>query len=379
LEFEVAIIQRRLTHYRVPLFGELRQSLAARGIGLRVLHGDPADSELCKQDSGSLAWAEHLQTRYLGSERLCWQPYWSRVDKCALVIVSQENKLINNLPALLRRPAGSPLLAFWGHGRNMQAEQPDGWPERFKRWSSRRVDWWFAYTQLSAQTVQAAGFPADRVTVLDNSIDTEALRRAIQTAAQTPPDELRARFGFGPGPLAVFIGSLYIGKRIPFLLEAAAKLRALIPGFQLAIAGEGPKRVLVAAAAAKSGGSIHYLGAVHGRAKAELLAGADIMLNPGLVGLGILDAFAAGVPMATTDCGLHSPEIVYLDNGRNGLMTGNSLEAYVAQVAETLADAAALKRMGKAALASAERYSLARTTANFTSGIQACIARGRPD
>jgi glycosyltransferase involved in cell wall biosynthesis len=294
-----------------------------------------------------------------------------------LVIVTQENKLVHNLPNLLHRPAKSPLLAFWGHGRNMQAPRKDSWPERFKHWTGLRVDWWFAYTRLSASFVEGSGFPSNRITVLNNSIDTATLRQQFNQAALRSHAELRAHFGLRPGPLAVFIGSLYAEKRIPFLLQAALKLRALIPGFQLAIAGAGPERAAVEHAASASGNTIHFVGAVHDEEKARLLASADIMLNPGLVGLGILDAFVAGVPIATTDCGLHSPEIAYLEHGQNGLMTANTLDSFVADVAAILNDPTALQRLGEAARSSAARYTLAAMTENFTSGIQTCMAEGR--
>jgi glycosyltransferase involved in cell wall biosynthesis len=81
---------------------------------------------------------------------------------------------------------------------------------------------------------------------------------------------------------------------------------------------------------------IHLLGARQGTAKAELLACVDVMLNPGLVGLGILDAFVAGLPMVTTDCGVHSPEIAYLEHGNNGLMTPPDVDSFAAAVIEIL-------------------------------------------
>lgn len=370
----MAIIQRRLTHYRVPLFETLRVQLAAQGIRFRLLHGDASGPERCKDDSGHLAWAEHLPTHYFLHGHLCWQPFWRQVEDCDLVVMTQENKLLNNLPMLLHRPAKAPLLAFWGHGENMQARRKDCATERFKRWTSHRVDWWFAYTSLSAGLVEAAGFPSNRMTILNNSVDTARLRLQIDQATRRSRAELRAQFGLGPGPLGVFIGSLYAEKRIPFLLQAALKIRALIPGFQLVMAGTGPERAAVEQAAAASGGVICFVGAVHEEAKASLLACANIMLNPGLVGLGILDAFIAGLPIATTDCGLHSPEIAYLEHRRNGFMTANSMDAFVHDVAAALSDTESLERMGAAALASADRYTLAAMAENFTTGIRACLA-----
>lgn len=372
----VTIVQRRLTHYRLPLFQVMRTELRSSGIELRLLHGQGTKKEQMKGDAGHLPWAEQLPTRYLLDGRLCWQPFLRRAAGSDLVIVTQENKLVNNLLAIAN-PWRRPALAFWGHGRNMQAQQPDGALERFKRWTTNRVDWWFAYTELSADFVRTDGFPAARITVLDNSIDTGELRAAVELARSQPRATLRAGFGLGTGPVGLFLGSLYGDKRLPFLLEAARALHLQRPDFQLVIAGDGPERGWLERAAAGLP-FVTYVGSVRGERKAQLLASADLMLNPGLVGLGILDAFVAGLPMFTTDCRLHSPEIAYLDNGRNGRMTPDSLTDYVQAILALLADPAAMARLQGGAREAGLHYSIEHMTERFCTGIQACLAAVRP-
>ena len=374
MKLTATIVQRRLTNYRVPLFERMREQLAEHGVRLRVLHGDAQAAELSKNDGGTLPWAEHLPTRYMLSGRLCWQPFMQLARGSDLIVLTQENKLVNNLPLLLagRRPE---RIAFWGHGRNMQSRTEHSLRESFKRWTSGRVDWWFAYTALSAGLVQAAGFPPQRITVLDNSIDTDALVAAVaQARLKAPTATLRTALGLADAPTGVFIGSLYGEKRLPFLIAAAQALRQRVPGFQLAIAGAGPDEALVQAASANNPG-IRFLGRVQGERKAELLACADVMLNPGLVGLGILDAFAAGLPLVTTDCGLHSPEVCYLQDGVNGFMTPDTLDDFVAACEALLSGTALCKRVSHHAAQSAGRYSLQNMAERFSAGILACLAQ----
>lgn len=367
----VSIVQRRMTHYRLPLFTQMRDLLAARNVTLRVLHGDGTAAEASKADAGALAWATRLPTRYLLDGRICWQPFMAQAAGSDLVIVTQENKQVNNLLAMLspRRPA----LAFWGHGRNMQSNQPDGLLERFKRWTTNRVDWWFAYTELSAAFVRGDGYPAERITVLNNSIDTQELRADVDLARKTPRAALREALGLrAEGPVGIFVGSLYADKRIGFLLDAAQHIQALVPDFQLVLAGNGPERSQVEAAAARHA-HVHYLGNVRGARKAQLLAAADVMLNPGLVGLGILDAFVAGVPMLTTDCHIHSPEISYLQHDDNGLMTADTLAAYVEATVGLLGDPSSLQRLSRGAAAASGHYSVERMAQRFVDGICDCL------
>ena len=376
MKHTVSIVQRRLPHYRLPLFERMRSTLQAQGVRLRLLHGVPTPRERSKNDSGHLPWAEPLDTRYWLDDRVCWQPFTQLTAGSDLVIVSQENKLVNNLLALAQ-PWRSGQMAFLGHGRNMQSDRPDGALERFKRWTSNRVDWWFAYTELSAGFVRDDGFPAGRITVLNNSIDTTDLRAAVARARQSPRESLRAGLGLPlAGPLGVFVGSLYADKRIPWLLRAAEAIQLRLPGFQLAIAGEGPDKAVVDAAAA-SQPHLHAMGGVRGERKAQLLAAADLMLNPGLVGLGILDAFVAGLPMLTTDCGLHSPEIAYLQSGDNGLMTTDDLAGFVDAVVNLLQDPARAQRLQAGALRAGELYSIEHMSDRFCAGIQDCLQQAR--
>lgn len=363
----VCIVQRRLTHYRVPLFEALRDELAGRDIRLRVLAGQGTPAEAMKKDAGELAWAEPLATRYLAGGRLCWQPMHRHIRDADLVIVTQENKLLLN-HLLLVAPRRF-RLAFWGHGANLQSGRPDGAKERFKRWTTRRVDWWFAYTRLSADLVQAAGFPADRTTVLNNAIDTAQMQQQRRSITPAELQALRDGLGFGAGPVGVFVGSLYADRQLDFLFSAAAAVRAEVPDFQLLVVGDGPDRARVQAACAAQPWA-RWVGVKTGREKVLHVALAQVMLNPGLVGLGILDAFACDTPLLTTESTAHGPEIAYLDQGVNGVMTARDVGAYANACVRLLRDPAALDALRAGCAASANEYTLQNMARRFAQGIE---------
>ena len=115
------------------------------------------------------------------------------------------------------RKFGGPRLAYFGHGKNFQAARPDSAAERFKRLWIKQVDWWFAYTQRSAAIVAGAGFPRDRITVVNNAIDTSGI--AAEVAALDPAAQTAFRqslFG-GSQNIGVYVGGLYRRKaaRLP--------------------------------------------------------------------------------------------------------------------------------------------------------------------
>jgi len=365
----VLIVQRRLTAYRIRFFEALRKELADRHIELILAHGTPTDREETKRDSGSLSWAHKLNTSYILGDRICWQPFNELALASDLTILTHENKLICNLWAqyLLTKSR----VALWGHGANLQGNNTS-LRERFKRSTAGQADWWFGYTEMSRQLILQSGFPAERVSIVENSIDTIQLSSCFDMAKKMGGENLRHELGIKGRCVGAFIGSLYSEKRIDFLLEAAQRVRTEIPEFELLVAGAGPDSSKVKALSANSPW-IHYFGPVNTEQKAKILAISRVMLNPGLVGLGILDSFVSQVPMVTTDCGLHSPEISYLDNGNNGLLTPNNMSAYVDAVMKVLRNDSLHVRLASGCANSAVRYSIENMTHRFANGIVNCL------
>lgn len=356
-----------MTHYRLPLFERLRELLADKAIPLVVLAGKAHETELSKNDSGNLSWAIDLPTRYFLGGRLCWQPFGQYVRPGDLVIVTQENRLLYNL--WLLRPWRAYAVAFWGHGRNFQSKGGSHWRERFKRWITNKVDWWFCYTALSRDAVLAAGFPADRITVLNNAIDTAELEQLRRDVTSNEVDGLRRSLGLGSGPIGVFLGSLTAEKRLPFLFEACLRIRQTITGFQLVVIGDGPMREEVSGFAGNHPDWVRYVGGRQGRDKVLHALLGDVLLMPGMVGLVVLDAFVLGLPIITTDCGIHSPEIAYLEHGVNGLVTEDTPTAFAQVVGDVVTDRRRLESLRASAHSSAGSYSIQAMADRFAKGI----------
>lgn len=373
----MVIVQRRLTHYRVPFFECLRAVLAAKGIQLRVAHGEPTESERAKNDSGELPWAERLPTRYWLGGRLCWLGQRKALAGADLVVLTPENKMLSNLP--LQYFARGLRVALWGHGANLQGS-PHSLRERFKRVVARQADWWFGYTEMSRPLIERTGFPPERITVLQNAVDTSALQQQMTAVTEAEKAGLCEQFGLKGGRVGIYIGSLYAEKRIEFMLTTAVQIRQQVPDFELLIVGSGPDSPLLERFCAEHPWA-HYAGVLKGGAKAQALSLARVMLNPGLVGLGILDSFVAGVPLVTTDCGLHSPEIAYLQSGSNGVMTEDSAGVFIQGVCELLTNDEHWRRLRSGCALSAAEYTIESMARNFADGIERCLAaqpyRGR--
>ena len=375
----VIVFQRYLTHYRTSFFEQAAIQLGRADIHLSLVHGHPDAVSETKKDSASIPGTDMVAARSIKVSGIqgVWLPTPRHLPAPDLVVLPQESKLLANYYWLCRRLLGGPKVAFWGHGVNFQSDSPLGWKERWKRMMLGRVDWWFAYTERTRNVLIAEGYPNQRITVLNNAIDTTRFRADLEAVTTRQLAELRAKVGaVDTAPVGLFCGSLYPDKRLDFLVAAAERIRTMLPDFQLIVIGDGPDREQVLELIVDKPW-IHATGALYGSDKATWFRLAGVVLNPGLVGLNVLDAFCAGLPLVTTREARHSPEIAYLENGINGSIVSGEIPEYATAVVDLLKDPASYDAMCRNALAGASRYTQDNMVQQFCGGIEQCLATPR--
>ncbi|MEN3157049.1 glycosyltransferase [Alkalimonas sp. NCh-2] len=363
----VVIVQQVLKQYRLPLFNQLQAELAQRGIALQLLFSKADGVEAAKADQCQQALPSYcceVPLRRLGP--LTWQSCPSYHPQ-QLVILEQANRHLLNYWLLLQRRLGRlPRLAWWGHGYHHQKQQPD-LKDKIKRALLTKTDWFFAYTGPVAEYAAGQGMPKARISVLNNSLDTSELASQVRLLRK---DRQAGPAGASDSRLVLlFCGALYPEKRIDLLLATADLLQQRGQLQRLIVLGDGPSAPLLQPAPAW----LDYRGACFGADKARAYAEADFVLHPGLVGLAILDAFAAGVPFVCASQPNHSPEICYLEPGVNGVMTAATPEALADAIMELWQQPKRYQQLVQQAQHSAERYSLAAMVTAFSDGIQTCL------
>jgi glycosyltransferase involved in cell wall biosynthesis len=367
----VVIVQETLPAYRVPLFDEVRHRAADRGLQVSLVHGHAKGARGQRLSTGALPWADVVVNRYLPGPgengSLVWQPALRQSWAADLVVVEQANRMLLNYALLATRPLG-PRVAFWGHGRNMQAD-PASLSNRLKARLAKAPDWWFAYTQEVADYLVDLGASPDRMTVVGNAIDVRQLRQDVERSREQLAGKPRRR--------CVFVGGLHVHKRLDVLVGAADLIAARVPDFELVVAGDGEQRGFIQHAAAERPW-LRYVGATRGTELAGLLASARLMLLPGLVGLVALDSFAAGVPLVTTADARHSPEFAYLENGKNAVVldAGLDLRAYADEVVRLLRDDGAWHTLRAGAWEAAAMHSMDKTAERLVQGLVASVNSG---
>lgn len=215
-----------------------------------------------------------------------------------------------------------------------------------------------------ARSLEAAGFPGDRIEVITNGA-------VLQPATPKRQAQLRECLALGSAPLVAGIGRLVEQKNWPLFIEAARRL----DGPSFAVAGDGPLRQDLADLARRSGDRVRFVGVVDDVAAFVGLASCVVSTSwwEGLP-LALLEALSVGAPVvATAVDGITDmvPATAAL------LVTPGDPVAVSDAIARVLADASLAANLRQQSLAAARAWRPERMLAHYRTAYEAAAA-GRP-
>ena len=182
------------------------------------------------------------------------------------------------------------------------------------RWKYGRAAAIIAISRAVRSALVASGIPERRIEIVPSGVD---LARTLEAA---PPATLRT-LGVPEGaPLVVMVGALVPHKDPATFVRAVDTARQQIPELRALLVGEGVLRPMLEALIEELGLGSKLTLTGYRQDADSLLAAADVfVLSSEEEGLGtvLLDALAAGVPVAATSGG-GIPEII--EHDRSGLL-----------------------------------------------------------
>jgi glycosyltransferase involved in cell wall biosynthesis len=372
----VAIVQHRLLHYRVELFELMKNKLADKDICLHLIHGEASTYDSKRKDEGVLDWSNKIKNRFqkIFGVELIWQPLPKITKECDLLILMQENKIISNYSQIIIRHLKGKKTGYWGHGKNLQSEKPNGIKEVWKRKWLNSTFWWFAYTVSTVEYLIEKSFPSSNITLLNNAIDVNGFKSELCDVLDVDIINRKKLLHIPlDASIGLFCGSIYKEKRLDLLLNSADLIKENNASFFLIIVGDGPDAEYLHEAA-KSRPWLLMVGVQIGKEKALYYKMASVILNPGAVGLHILDSFCAGKPFVTTNDALHGPEFDYIKHDLNGVVTNSNNQDYADAVIKLLDDDSYYNSMRTYALHESNKYTVEAMADNFCTGIIKCLA-----
>jgi len=205
------------------------------------------------------------------------------------------------------------------HGFEAQAGAGETWRRRcFRRLAFELAHRVLCVSERLRETcARSTGFDASRITVIHNGVDAGRFSPSADERLR-----VRRELAIAEGEFCVgCVGNLAPVKGYGTLLEALRRLGAAAKGWRLVIAGEGPERSKLEAAAREAerfGARVSFLG--RSARVPELLNAFDVYALPSLnegISNSLLEAMATGLPVLASDAG-GTPEVV--EDGRSGVL-----------------------------------------------------------
>lgn len=331
---KVRIVQPYVPSYRVPMFELLRELCFSQAIDVRVVAGKPVGTQALRGDAVDAEWVDSIKERVIrvGSRALEVSSSRATWRNAHAVIVPHQGSSLDANRALMRMPRSRFKVGVWGHIAPYTAP-PHPVDAAIERWQLRRADRIFAYTEGGAQFAETVGVATDRITTLQNAVDSTQLTMDVETISHLQVREYRARYVPSDGwTLLAFIGGLDASKNISLLAESLRILHDRRAKVHVVIAGSGEQLDLLRPAVER--GTATYVGRVNGEAKALLLKSCDAIVNPGRIGLIAVDALVARKKILSTNYPFHAPEVDYLEEGHTLIRSDETAEAFASTMQE---------------------------------------------
>lgn len=317
------------------MWSVLVPALAARGFPVQVLTLVEEGAFFHRlQAQGIPAACAHLRRR---SDLRGLRRAFRFLDSGTDLVISQSVNA-QTVGAVLAWRAGVPHVTIDHAGPGLQLR----WHQRvLLRGVARSVDLLLAPSALQLQRLVPLGFAPSRIRIIPNGVEPLV---PTETRAET-----RARLGLGAGEaVALLVADLRPVKQAHEFVVAVAEARAREPRLRGLIAGDGPERATVTAAALQSDGAVELLG--ERTDVADLMNAADVVcLTSRTEGqpISLLEAMSLAKPVLAPAVG-GIPELV-LDETTGLLVPAGNRAAFVDALVRLARDEPLRLRLGKAA------------------------------
>ncbi|WP_275572215.1 glycosyltransferase family 4 protein [Mycolicibacterium vanbaalenii] len=301
---EIWIVQRRLAHYRLPVFDRLAERLRELGFSLKIIF-DPEQSE--GPDDLTRPYSEPIirirEYRHAGAT------FWRasalvdelRSRRPSAVIVEGTPRILTNfrVPHVMRALGGVAL--FWAKGHTEEGTPGGYLSDKLRFWFASLFDGAIVYGHAGKLELERIGITSSRVTVARNTIDTSRIFAELHERAARAAETKRT-YGIEGRRVVLICGTMYPKKRHLDLVEAWPAIHAANPDAVLVMVGGGEMLEVVRRRVVEIGcQDVHVLGRVPEGEDYRWIGACDVSVLCGGLGLAIQQTLAFGRPMIVAD------------------------------------------------------------------------------
>ena len=203
------------------------------------------------------------------------------------------------LSAMIARLGGKRVL-FWTHGWVRRERGRAAWIRcRFYRLAHGLLLYGHGAKMIGLE----AGFAAERLHVIYNSLDYDAQRMLRQRVDHERILQIRAQLFDAPRlPMVICTSRLIRTRRLDLLFQSLVQLRQQGHEVRLLLVGDGEERPALERLACDLDLPVNFYGACYDeQVLAELIMAAHLTVSPGPIGLTAVHSLAYGTPVITHD------------------------------------------------------------------------------
>ena len=360
---KIAIQQPALPAYRVPFFKHLHE--LAGGHTVDVFYGSE-EPALTNVDPvgfrGFFAPFRQWRLPLLGSVR--WHGIQVKLVLSRdydLVVLSSNPRVLSLWLALVMARVFSVNTAVWGHASTKCSRK--AMRERINLAVMKLAGAVVLYDDLTYQHFLDAGFPAAKLYVAPNGLDSDALAEAREQALQTCGNKGGARtlLDVDASHVLLYVGRLEQTNRLDLAIQALPAVLDTFPNTRFIIIGKGDdEQRSLEKLATRLGvlSKVAFKGPIYNPvAVARWMLAADLFVYPSNIGLSLIHAFNNRLPVVVCPpVSAHNPEIATLVHRKNGIITDEmSAQSLAQSIAMLLTDSHTRNAMGTAGLAIVEQ------------------------
>lgn len=353
---KVAVVQRIIPHYRLPVFAKLTEN---KGLDVTILYGRAPNQgsmrnaeNICEFKNKIFFTIQFLLKSKRADYHFVFHPFMIfhlLKMKYQVIILEGPTNVIDNLFIIPISKLLKTKIVWWDPGR------PVNEPRSIVRKLLQPIlsietlsaDSWIAYTLSAKKYLVSLGVMPGKIFVARNTIDVKKIQKEIEYYNYNKSEltYLRNDLGLSGKKIIIYSGALEKRRKVGNLLTSLERLQ-LKYNIALLIIGDGYyMNQLMELVKSNKIRDVHFLGRItQNIGKYFLLS--DLLVLPGWSSLAINQAMAYARPVVTVPYG--GPEFELVHNGENGfLVQENNIEELTKSIEKIINDPLLQKKMSE--------------------------------